>query len=138
MRLKIHHTLPITTLYHHYHTLPSPQIWNIFFGGRYILLLMSLFSMYTGIIYNDIFSKSFNIFGSSWHIGNSANATEENMQDWGELTLDPKDSDQYIGTPYPIGFDPIWQVCWCVVLCCVVMCLYVEGLYICRLHGGIY
>lgn len=90
---------------------PPPQIWNIFFGGRYILLLMSLFSIYTGVIYNDIFSKSFNIFGSSWHIGKSANATEANLKLWGELTLNPSYSDQYTTKPYPVGFDPIWQVC---------------------------
>lgn len=116
-----HHTFPsshcpITALSHHHtlsyhHFSPSPQIWNIFFSGRYILLLMSLFSIYTGVIYNDIFSKSFNIFGSSWHIGNSANATEDNLKVWGELTLDPAYRDQYSGKPYPVGFDPIWQVC---------------------------
>uniref|UniRef100_A0A0N7ZA30 V-type proton ATPase subunit a n=1 Tax=Scylla olivacea TaxID=85551 RepID=A0A0N7ZA30_SCYOL len=88
----------------------SGEIWNIFFSGRYILLLMSLFSIYTGIIYNDIFSKSFNIFGSSWHIGDNANATEANLQAWGELTLDPYYRDLYSGKPYPVGFDPIWQI----------------------------
>nr|CAD7401630.1 unnamed protein product [Timema cristinae] len=81
------------------------EIWNIFFGGRYIMLLMGLFSIYTGIIYNDVFSKSMNLFGSSWKIIYDYNTTMGNN----DLTLNPSDA-AYISYPYPVGLDPVWQV----------------------------
>lgn len=80
------------------------EIWNIFFGGRYIIFLMGAFSMYTGLIYNDIFSKSLNIFGSTWKLDYNASTVMENLN----LQLDPKY--HFINSSYPFGLDPIWQV----------------------------
>lgn len=80
------------------------EIWNIFFGGRYIILLMGIFSIYTGLIYNDMFSKSLNIFGSSW-LNVYDNQT---LKDVSMLELNPAKA--YTQYPYPFGLDPAWQV----------------------------
>uniref|UniRef100_A0A0C9PQQ8 V-type proton ATPase subunit a n=1 Tax=Fopius arisanus TaxID=64838 RepID=A0A0C9PQQ8_9HYME len=82
------------------------EIWNIFFGGRYIILLMGLFSIYTGIIYNDIFSKSANVFGSNWNVTYDYST----ISDVGKLTLNPNSSDVYAQVPYPVGMDPVWAL----------------------------
>ncbi|CAG9773066.1 unnamed protein product [Ceutorhynchus assimilis] len=88
------------------------EIFNIFFGGRYIILLMGIFSFYTGFVYNDIFSKSVNIFGSAWRINATTlppNFTVHTESDHTyEVQLNPREN--YLGSPYFIGLDPAWQV----------------------------
>ncbi len=42
----------------------DPQAWFAAGAGRYCLLLMSIFSIYTGLIYNEMFSVPTTVFGS--------------------------------------------------------------------------
>ena len=55
---------------------------------------MGLFSMYTGLLYNDIFSKSLHFWRSGWTFPTTGNGT-------------------IVGTPngrvYPFGLDPGWH-----------------------------
>uniref|UniRef100_A0A7N8X367 V-type proton ATPase subunit a n=1 Tax=Mastacembelus armatus TaxID=205130 RepID=A0A7N8X367_9TELE len=88
------------------------EIWNTFFEGRYMILMMGLFSIYTGLIYNDCFSKSLNIFGSGWNVTAMFEAKVWNTTDILDnrfLTLDPNIMGVFNG-PYPLGIDPIWNL----------------------------
>uniref|UniRef100_A0A671LAU2 V-type proton ATPase subunit a n=1 Tax=Sinocyclocheilus anshuiensis TaxID=1608454 RepID=A0A671LAU2_9TELE len=78
------------------------EIWQMMFGGRYLILLMGLFSIYTGAIYNECFSRGLNTFSSGWHI--RPNETFKSNQ---YLSLDPNVTGVFTG-PYPFGVDPIW------------------------------
>lgn len=44
----------------------SSEIVGMIFSGRYLLFMMSLFSIYTGLLYNDCFGMQFNLFGSAY------------------------------------------------------------------------
>ncbi|XP_053408277.1 V-type proton ATPase 116 kDa subunit a 1-like isoform X3 [Mercenaria mercenaria] len=83
------------------------EIFGMFFHGRYIIMLMGAFSIYTGLIYNDIFSKSLNIFGSGW-------APDPDMYSYKHMDksaykINPNAS-CYVNGPYPFGLDPVWQM----------------------------
>lgn len=53
-----------------------------------------------------MFSKSLNIFGSNWETSNLTKAAALSEADF---MLNPATKD-YVGHPYPLGMDPIWQL----------------------------
>ncbi|KAI8927172.1 V-type ATPase, V0 complex, 116kDa subunit family [Entophlyctis helioformis] len=70
------------------------EMWDMLFGGRYIILLMGIFSIYTGLIYNDIFSQAMTLFRSRYTF-NYHNDTQR----WiGEKS-----------STYGFGVDPAWH-----------------------------
>lgn len=69
------------------------EIFDMFFFGRYMILIMGCFSMYTGFIYNDIFSKSIHLFHSGWTWPSTKGAVEAVSN----------------GSVYAMGLDPAWH-----------------------------
>lgn len=78
----------------------SFELFAMIFYGRYIALVMAVFSVFTGLMYNDIFSKSMTLWGSAWEY--------ERPDHWSEGTpviavLNDK------GYRYPFGLDWAWH-----------------------------
>ncbi|XP_052200901.1 V-type proton ATPase subunit a1-like isoform X1 [Diospyros lotus] len=71
---------------------------EMLFGGRYVLLLMSLFSIYCGLIYNEFFSVPYHIFGGSAY--RCRDATCSDAHSVGLIKFQD---------PYPFGVDPSWR-----------------------------
>lgn len=75
------------------------DIMSMAFSGRYVILLMSIFSIYTGLIYNEFFSVPFAIFGtSSYGCSDSTCSTEYTT---GLVMTRTR--------PYIFGVDPVWH-----------------------------
>ncbi|GLD67310.1 V-type proton ATPase 116 kDa subunit a [Lates japonicus] len=86
------------------------EIWRMMFGGRYLILLMGLFSIYTGAVYNECFSRGLSTFSSAWHVSpmfekNIWNASVLAGSEY--LSMDPNVTGVFT-SPYPFGIDPIW------------------------------
>ncbi|XP_008783594.1 V-type proton ATPase subunit a3-like [Phoenix dactylifera] len=74
------------------------DITEMTFGGRYVLMMMAMFSIYTGLIYNEFFSVPFELFGKSAYAcrdPSCRDATSEGLIK--------------VRSTYPFGVDPKWH-----------------------------
>ncbi|KDP41742.1 hypothetical protein JCGZ_26760 [Jatropha curcas] len=74
------------------------DITEMTFGGRYVILMMALFSIYTGLIYNEFFSVPFELFGHSAYA-----CRDLSCRDATTVGLIK------VGPTYPFGVDPVWH-----------------------------
>ncbi|KAI3769710.1 hypothetical protein L6452_00823 [Arctium lappa] len=81
-----------------YSTQKLGDIMEMTFGGRYVILLMSLFSIYTGLIYNEFFSVPFELFSPSAYVCRDASCSEATTIG----LIKGRDT-------YPFGVDPAWH-----------------------------
>eukprot|EP01123_Difflugia_compressa_P003558 TRINITY_DN1468_c0_g1_i3.p1 TRINITY_DN1468_c0_g1~~TRINITY_DN1468_c0_g1_i3.p1 ORF type:complete len:560 (+),score=76.67 TRINITY_DN1468_c0_g1_i3:40-1680(+) len=71
---------------------------EMFYGGRYLILLMAIFAFYQGILYNEFFSLPMN-FGSAWALQVGKNFDNSTFT---RLDFTPSKT-------YAFGVDPVWK-----------------------------
>ncbi|PWA55284.1 V-type proton ATPase [Artemisia annua] len=74
------------------------DIMEMAFGGRYVIIMMSIFSIYTGFIYNEFFSMPYEIFGPSAYACRDPSCSEATTIG----LIKVRDT-------YPFGVDPVWH-----------------------------
>lgn len=74
------------------------DITEMTFGGRYVILMMALFSIYTGLIYNEFFSVPFELFARSAYACRDLSCRDATTA--GLIK---------VGDTYPFGVDPVWH-----------------------------
>ncbi|KAF8410527.1 hypothetical protein HHK36_003058 [Tetracentron sinense] len=74
------------------------DITEMTFGGRYVIVMMALFSIYTGLIYNEFFSVPFELFGPSAYA-----CRDLSCRDATTVGLIK------VRSAYPFGVDPKWH-----------------------------
>jgi len=67
----------------------SNELLIMLYQGRYLLLMMGCFSIFTGILYNDFFGLSLNLFGTRYTFSHDGIGT-------------------FNGNTYEFGVDPAW------------------------------
>ncbi|KAI4300056.1 hypothetical protein L6164_033474 [Bauhinia variegata] len=74
------------------------DILEMTFGGRYVILMMSLLSIFTGLIYNEFFSVPFAFFGPSAYECRDLSCRDATTE--GLIK---------VRRTYPFGVDPVWH-----------------------------
>ncbi|KAG8473681.1 hypothetical protein CXB51_035988 [Gossypium anomalum] len=74
------------------------DITEMTFGGRYVIMMMSLFSIYTGLVYNEFFSVPFELFGRSAYACRDLSCRDATTVG----LIKVRDT-------YPFGVDPAWH-----------------------------
>jgi len=77
------------------------EIFEMIFSGRYVILLMGAFSIFTGLVYNDCFSKPLSLF-------------TRGTFDWDSGTPYESEGEKFVNQvgkfqkTYAFGMDPAW------------------------------
>ncbi|KNA09691.1 hypothetical protein SOVF_150640 [Spinacia oleracea] len=74
------------------------DIMQMAFGGRYLIMMMALFSIYTGLVYNEFFSLPFELFGPSAYACRDPSCRDASTAG----VIKVRDT-------YPFGVDPVWH-----------------------------
>lgn len=91
---------------------------GMIFGGRYVIVLMAAFSVYTGFMYNEFFSMPMALLGHTKYVCNEdidnpdTTVPDENWR----VCAGKHESTAFVqglklsdDGPYPFGLDPIWH-----------------------------
>lgn len=80
------------------------EILAMLLEGRYMLLLMGFFAMYSGFLYNDFFAIPLNIFSSMFE----QNTKIDDVAYYKRKIITTSDGAQEFRHPYIFGFDSSW------------------------------
>ena len=90
------------------------DIGGMMFGGRYIILLMAIFSIYTGFLYNEFFSMVTTTFGPSHFVCEQDPSISNPVEIQFNASLCESAFKNGLvmknrGEPYVFGVDPAWH-----------------------------
>eukprot|EP01025_Chloroclados_australasicus_P002609 TRINITY_DN105_c1_g1_i1.p1 TRINITY_DN105_c1_g1~~TRINITY_DN105_c1_g1_i1.p1 ORF type:complete len:897 (-),score=88.28 TRINITY_DN105_c1_g1_i1:296-2986(-) len=79
------------------------------FSGRYVILLMGIFSVFTGLMYNEFFSMPVDIFQTQYVCADDTTLEDPRDTNRCESAFTDGLVLNQIGKPYAFGVDPVWH-----------------------------